>query len=129
VGIRSGIDLWSREKSLPLTEIEEGFFDRLSVVYKLRDSKVQSQFSPIPCQDQQHSNNTSLHCHGLREPSGLHGASRQVQDVCATKQLCSVRPQKKDSTVKYKEFVSVEANLYLDNLSYVSIRTTFFDLR
>jgi hypothetical protein len=39
MGIKVGIDLWSREKSLPLTEIEEGFFDRLGVVYKLRDSK------------------------------------------------------------------------------------------
>jgi hypothetical protein len=127
VGVRSGIDLWSREKSLPLTEIEEGFFDRLGVVYKLRDSKVQSQFSPIPCQDQ-HSNNASLVCHRLREPGGLHGVSRQMQDFRATKPLCSVRPQKKDSTVKYKEFVSVETRLYLDNLVYESIRTTFFDL-
>lgn len=126
MGIRSDVDPWSREKSLPLTEIEEGFFDRLGVVYKLRDSKVHSQFSPVPCQDQ-HSNNTSVLCHRLREPGGLHGVSRQIQDLGATKPLCSVRPQK-DSTLKYKEFVSVEIHLYSDSLVYVSIRTTFFDL-
>jgi hypothetical protein len=74
VDIRSGIDLWSKEKYLPLTEIEEAFFDRLGVVYKLRDSKVQSQFSPIPCQGQ-HSNNTSLL---LSSPSRARRPSRDI---------------------------------------------------